>query len=126
MLDHVTIKSADLTRSKAFYDAALAPLGVGRAYEDDEALGYGEGKNVYFWLSRFDAANGSAITGTHVAFAAASRAQVDQFYQAALDAGGKDNGKPGLRPDYGENYYAAFILDPDDHNIEAVCRQAKG
>src|ERR1700722_11789142 len=120
MLDHVTIGVNDIERSKAFYDRALRPLGIERLYaEGDGAAGYGADKKAFFWIGRKSASQ----TGTHVAFTAQDRETVDRFYRAALAAGGHDNGQPGLRPHYHQNYYGAFVLDPDGHNIEAVCHQ---
>jgi catechol 2,3-dioxygenase-like lactoylglutathione lyase family enzyme len=118
MLDHVTLGVSDITRSKAFYDAALRPLGIERLYAEGESFaGYGENSKAFFWIGSRDA----MPTGSHVAFTASGREAVDEFYMAAIKAGGRDNGKPGLRPRYHANYYGAFILDPDGHNIEAVC-----
>ena len=120
MLDHVTIGVSDIERSKRFYDQALRPLGIERLYADGpNAAGYGVAPKAFFWISLREASQ----TGTHVAFAAQDWQTVQQFYQAALQAGGKDNGPPGLRPHYHENYFGAFILDPDGHNIEAVCHR---
>ena len=119
MLDHVTIGVSDLERSKAFYDTALKAIGIERLYsEGAESFGYGADKKAFFWIGL----KPSAITGVHVAFAVEDRAAVDRFYAAAVGAGGRDNGKPGLRPNYHPYYYGAFVLDPDGHNIEAVCR----
>jgi catechol 2,3-dioxygenase-like lactoylglutathione lyase family enzyme len=96
----------------------LAPLGIERLYADGtDAAGYGVRPKAFFWIGSKEASQ----TGSHVAFAAADRNVVDKFYDEALAAGGKDNGRPGLRPNYHENYYGAFVLDPDGHNIEAVC-----
>jgi catechol 2,3-dioxygenase-like lactoylglutathione lyase family enzyme len=107
-----------MARSKAFYDLALQPLGFGRITRDDhEFAGYGVPGKGYFWIGPAK----QAPAGTHVAFAATDRATVDKFYEVAIAAGGRDNGKPGLRPQYQANYYGAFVLDPDGHNIEAVC-----
>ena len=118
MLDHVTLGVTDLDRSRAFYDRALAPLGIERLYADGESYsGNGVRPKAFFWVGR----RAEAVTGTHVAFAAADRATVDAFYEAAISAGGRDNGAPGLRPQYAPTYYGAFVLDPDGHNIEAVC-----
>ncbi len=120
MLDHVTIGITELERSKRFYDQALRPLGIERLYaEKDTFAGYGASRKAFFWIGR----RSEAQTSTHVAFAAQDRETVDRFYQAALAAGGRDNGQPGLRPHYHPDYYGAFVLDPDGHNIEAVCRQ---
>jgi catechol 2,3-dioxygenase-like lactoylglutathione lyase family enzyme len=121
MLDHVTIAVGDLARATAFYDAALRPLGIERLYAEGESFaGYGTGRRAFFWVGQRD----GMITGSHLAFAAPDRATVDMFYRAALAAGGRDNGAPGLRPQYHADYYGAFVLDPDGHNIEAVCRSA--
>ena len=120
MLDHVTIGVTDFTRSASFYDAALTPLGIVRLFGDGTSFaGYGETKRPYFWI----AVRARVETGTHVAFAAPDRATVDAFHRAALAAGGADNGLPGLRPHYHPDYYGAFVLDPDGHNVEAVCRK---
>ena len=123
MLDHVTIGVSDLERSKAFYDKALKAIGIERLYSEAAVFfGYGAHKGAhkkaFFWIGL----KPSAITGVHVAFAVPDRATVDRFYAAAVGAGGRDNGKPGLRPNYHPYYYGAFVLDPDGHNIEAVCR----
>src|SRR5438105_1924399 len=97
MLDHVTIGVSDLERSKAFYDKALKAIGIERLYsEGAEFFGYGAHKKAFFWIGL----KPSAITGVHVAFAVPDRAAVDRFYAAAVGAGGRDNGKPGLRPNY--------------------------
>ena len=123
MLDHVTIGVADLERSRRFYDQALPPFGIERLYADGQTgIGYGAAGKAFFWIGLRNASQ----TGTHVAFTAPDWETVKQFYLKALQAGGKDNGPPGLRPHYHKNYYGAFILNPDGHNIEAVChvRQA--
>jgi len=124
MFDHVGFGVADFQRSTAFYDAALAPLGVRQLYVVPkeftggvDVVGYGATRPM-FWISGQDATRGKL----HVAFAAQTRAQVDAFYEAALKAGGRDNGAPGLRPHYDKDYYGAFVLDPDGFNVEAVCR----
>jgi catechol 2,3-dioxygenase-like lactoylglutathione lyase family enzyme len=118
MLDHVTIGTSDLARAREFYDRALKPLGIDRLYAEGQiAFGYGAAKKAFFWISARDA----VMTGVHVAFAAPDRTTVDAFHAAALAAGGRDNGAPGLRPHYHRHYYGAFVLDPDGHNIEAVC-----
>jgi catechol 2,3-dioxygenase-like lactoylglutathione lyase family enzyme len=119
MLDHVTIGVSDVERSKAFYDLALRPLGIERLYAEAPTFaGYGADRKAFFWIGL----RNTSQTSTHVAFTAKDRETVEQFHLAALAAGGQDNGPPGLRPHYHENYYGAFILDPDGHNIEAVCR----
>jgi catechol 2,3-dioxygenase-like lactoylglutathione lyase family enzyme len=125
MLDHIGFGVSDYARAKSFYERALAPLGIGIVMEvtpeqtgDHSAVGFGSDNKPYFWIAPADVA-----ARLHVAFAANSRAEVDAFYQAALAAGGRDNGAPGLRPHYHPNYYGAFVLDPDGHNIEAVCHR---
>jgi catechol 2,3-dioxygenase-like lactoylglutathione lyase family enzyme len=110
MFDHIGIRVSDIGRATAFYDSALAPLGLVRS----AGGGYGPQGQPAFWLA-VTATGG----GAHIAFAATSRAAVDAFHQAGLAAGGRDNGKPGPRPDYGPGYYAAFLIDPDGNNIEA-------
>jgi catechol 2,3-dioxygenase-like lactoylglutathione lyase family enzyme len=123
MLDHVTIGVSDIERSRSFYDLALRPLGITRLYADGEtAAGYGVAPKAFFWISW----RGLPQTGAHVAFAAQDRAVVDRFYAQAIAAGGKDNGAPGIRPNYHPSYYGAFVLDPDGHNIEAVCQARQG
>jgi catechol 2,3-dioxygenase-like lactoylglutathione lyase family enzyme len=118
MIDHVTIGVSDIERAIAFYDRALRPLGIERLHAEGERFaGYGAGPKAFFWIGLRQAPQ----TGAHVAFAAPDRAAVDRFHAAALAAGGRDNGPPGLRPQYHSNYYGAFVLDPDGHNIEAVC-----
>jgi len=120
MLDHVSLGVSNFERSKKFYDQALRPLGIERLYaEGPTAAGYGADRRAFFWIGQKNASQ----TGSHVAFVAHDRETVDRFHQAALAAGGRDNGQPGLRPNYHEHYYGAFVLDPDGHNIEAVCRK---
>ncbi|MFT4012387.1 MAG: VOC family protein [Paracoccus sp. (in: a-proteobacteria)] len=124
MIDHIGIAVSDLERSRAFYDAALGVLGVGVVLEVTEEmtgghgahLGYGRPGKPEFWIGSGRSAQG----GTHVAFAATDPTAVDAFYRAAMAAGGRDNGAPGLRPEYHAGYYGAFVLDPDGNNIEAV------
>ena len=121
MFDHVSIGVSDIKQAGAFYDAVLKPLDVTRLHDGDTALGYGE-KSAGLWLL---AANrpvkADMESGLHFCFEAKSRGAVDGFYAAALKAGGKDNGKPGVRADYSPNYYAAFVIDPDGYRIEAYC-----
>jgi catechol 2,3-dioxygenase-like lactoylglutathione lyase family enzyme len=118
MLDHVTIGVSDLERSKKFYDRALRPLGITRLYAEGERFaGYGISPKAFFWIGWRNAPQ----TGAHIAFAAQDRAAVDRFHDAAIAAGGIDNGPPGIRQNYHPNYYGAFVLDPDGHNVEAVC-----
>jgi catechol 2,3-dioxygenase-like lactoylglutathione lyase family enzyme len=120
MFDHVKFGASDYAASKAFFLKALAPLGVVFGAEGTPAYGiemYRRDNKVSLIL--FETKEKPAHL--HIAFAADTREQVDAFYRAALDAGGKDNGPPGLRPKYHANYYAAFVIGPDGHNIEAVC-----
>jgi catechol 2,3-dioxygenase-like lactoylglutathione lyase family enzyme len=121
MIDHVSLGVTDLDRSKAFYDAALRPLGYTRIMEFPEGIGYGADQKPAFWIGVPGGATISAGVGTHVAFVAPSRAAVTAFYDAALKAGGRDNGKPGLRPEYHPNYFGAFVIDPSGHHVEACC-----
>jgi catechol 2,3-dioxygenase-like lactoylglutathione lyase family enzyme len=127
MIDHVSLGVADLVLSRAFYDAALAPLGFRRLFDVADASGYGPAlpaplkeQALAFWIGQ---ERGDIGRAGHVCFAAPDRAAVDRFYRAAVDAGGRDNGPPGLRPIYHPNYYAAFVIDPDGHRIEAVRHQ---
>jgi len=118
MLDHVTIGVRDIERSKKFYDRALLPLGITRLYGEGERFaGYGIRPKAFFWIGVRE----TSQTGAHIAFSTKDRAIVDRFYEEAIAAGGRDNGPPGIRPNYHRNYYGAFVLDPDGHNIEAVC-----
>ena len=117
MYDHIGLKVKDLDASLRFYSAALKPLGHVPGAGDDTYAGIGPKGESALWLY---AAGKSAGSGTHVAFRAPDRAAVDQFHKAGLKAGGRDNGAPGLRPDYSPTYYAAFLVDPDGNNVEAV------
>ncbi len=117
MIDHVGISVKNLETSKAFFKAALEPLGYSLKYEWDGGAGLGTEKFTDFWLKSETPVSGPI----HLAFSAKNRKTVDAFYKAAMQAGGRDNGGPGLRPDYHENYYGAFVFDPDGNNIEAVC-----
>jgi catechol 2,3-dioxygenase-like lactoylglutathione lyase family enzyme len=120
MLHHLSFGVLDLAQSVAFYDAVLAPLGFVRVWEDDEAAGYGEqGGGDKLALKLVPQVNIPG-EGFHLAFSASARHQVDRFHAAALQHGGRCNGAPGLRPDYGDSYYAAFVIDPDGYRIEAV------
>ena len=128
MIDHIGFPVSDYARAKAFYDKALAPLGYAIIMEATPeqtesgapACGFGRGTKPDFWIGGEGGLNGVL----HVAIATDSRDKVDAFYKAALAAGGRDNGAPGLRPHYHPNYYGAFVRDPDGHNIEAVCHKA--
>jgi len=118
MFDHVGITVRDVARSRAFYAAALAPLGIRELMEFEDGVAFGRDQ-PQFWIMRGDPAQPSPRT--HVAFAATGRLEVDTFHRAALAAGGVDHGAPGLRTDYSPSYYASFLLDPDGNNVEAVC-----
>jgi len=126
MIDHIGVGVSDFGASKAFYRQALGAIGYQLVLEVGAALtgsvdfaGFGVPPKPDFWIS----SGGANVPPIHVAFRVERRAQVDAFYRAALAAGGRDNGAPGLRPHYHPNYYGAFVLDPDGHNIEAVCHQ---
>jgi catechol 2,3-dioxygenase-like lactoylglutathione lyase family enzyme len=123
MLDHIGFSVLDIVRSKQFYSAALAPLSITVVMEvtaeqtgKDAHVGFGLNGKPFFWIGT----GAKPSTRVHVAFTAASRAQVESFYKAALAAGGRDNGPPGIRAHYHPNYYGAFVLDPDGNNIEVV------
>ncbi|MFT3761134.1 MAG: VOC family protein [Pseudoxanthomonas sp.] len=121
MFDHVSIGVRDASAAKRFYDAALAPLGYACLGEGDGWLGYGR-DHVALWINRSARpVPADADSGLHFCFAAPSRAGVDAFHAAALANGGRDNGAPGLRADYGADYYAAFVVDPDGYRLEAYC-----
>ena len=124
MIDHIGFPVSDYARAKTFYTEALAPLGYGLimevAQEDrpgEDAAGFGANGKPDFWIG----GEGALNKPVHIAIEAKDRATVDAFYKAALGAGGRDNGAPGIRAHYHPNYYGAFVLDPDGHNIEAVC-----
>jgi predicted lactoylglutathione lyase len=128
MFDHVGIPVSDLTKAKSFYMNVLKPLGFGLIIEvasketgGDSHAGFGAGKRPQFWIG-----TGAPLKGrAHFAFEAKSREAVRSFYDAAIKAGGRDNGAPGLRPHYHENYFGAFVIDPDGHFLEAVCHLAE-
>jgi catechol 2,3-dioxygenase-like lactoylglutathione lyase family enzyme len=127
MIDHVGFAVTNLHASKTFYEAALAPLGIAilmtatpeQTEAGGTAIGFGKDDKPSFWIGD----NERVGEGTHIAFTADARDQVDAFYQGAMAAGGRDNGAPGIRAHYHPNYYAAFVLDPDGMNIEAVCHR---
>jgi catechol 2,3-dioxygenase-like lactoylglutathione lyase family enzyme len=119
MFDHLGIGVSNLRESKSFYVKALQPLGVTVAMEGPYGVGLGRKGKPSLWLSE----SSDKPAHLHIAFAAQTRAEVDAFHAAALAAGAKDNGPPGLRPHYHANYYGAFVIGPDGHNIEAVCHQ---
>ena len=125
MFDHIGVVVSDFAKSKAFYAQALAPIGHSRVVEImvdgglKPSAGFCHEDGSDLWISQ-----GEPTRPLHIAFRVSSRAAVDAFHAAALAAGGEDNGKPGLRPQYHPNYYGAYVLDPDGHNIEAVCHDA--
>lgn len=121
MLDHVSIGVSDIPRAGRFYDAVLEPLGYRRLSDGDTSLGYGA-EVVQLWLgATATPVKPDKDSGLHFCFAAPDRKSVDAFHAAALKSGGTDNGKPGVRADYGPTYYAAFVVDPDGYRIEAYC-----
>ncbi|WP_341197145.1 VOC family protein [Hyphomonas chukchiensis] len=123
MIDHLSINVASFERSRDFYDRALGPIGAAMVMMKPEeaggppSCGYGRGNKPSFWITQ----SSSPHSGLHIAFVADKRAGVDAFHRQALEAGGRDNGAPGLRAHYHPNYYAAFVFDPDGNNVEAVC-----
>lgn len=119
MIDHIGLRVDDLAAAAHFYDAVFAVLRYGRTYADPDLVGYGSSDRSFLWLHRTEAAQ-SAV---HIAFAASDHTEVEAFHAAGLSAGGRDNGAPGLRPDYGPSYYAAFLLDPAGNNVEVVCTE---
>lgn len=127
MIDHIGLSVSDLSAARSFYTAALAPLGITVQLEVTEEmtgghgahLGLGTEGNPFFWIGT----GRPASNGVHIAFSAPDRATVEAFYKAALAAGGRDNGAPGLRPQYHAGYFGAFVLDPDGTNVEAVCHE---
>lgn len=133
MIDHMGISPAEIEDARQFYDAALKPLGIVKVMEVTpeqtggyHGIGYGTSRKPFFWLSsdsRRASAEGQRGTGIHIAFQAESRAAVEAFYRAAMAQGGRDNGPPGIRPHYHAAYYAAFVIDADGVNVEAVCQK---
>jgi catechol 2,3-dioxygenase-like lactoylglutathione lyase family enzyme len=119
-IDHIGLDVSDYERSKAFYERALAPLGLKLLMEPVPEVGGFGGDFPFFWIGKRDR---GPQTGVHVAFTAKDRQMVDAFHAAALAAGGADNGRPGVREIYHPNYYGAFVLDPDGNNVEAVCHK---
>ena len=120
MFDHVMLRVKNLDKAKRFYAESLGPLGYKVLYDSESAIGLGDGKEPTVWIAQ----EKPVTAAMHVAFTSPDRKKVDAFHAAALAAGGRDNGKPGPRPDYGPTYYAAFAFDPDGNNVEAVCRKA--
>ena len=121
MFDHISIGTRDIAKARRFYDRALAPLGIKRQSDGETSLGYGR-TGIALWIGATERpVPADAASGLHFCFSAAKPAEVDEFHAAALAAGGKDNGKPGFRADYGAGYYAAFVIDPDGYRLEAYC-----
>jgi catechol 2,3-dioxygenase-like lactoylglutathione lyase family enzyme len=119
MIDHISLRTRQFGAMTAFYEKALAPLGYGKLVTFEDAAGFGKDGKPALWIG----ASGQAPSSVHLAVTCNERPAVDAFHAAAIKAGGKDNGAPGLR-DYAPNYYAAFVIDPDGNNLEAVCRKA--
>ena len=125
MIDHVSIGVRDLRRTRRFYDAALKPLGYRCLSDGEHSLGYGR-EGIALWISVVARpVPPDDASGLHFCFAAPTRKSVDAFHAAALDAGGRDNGKPGVRADYGAGYYAGFVVDPDGYRLEAYCGRSE-
>ena len=119
MIDHINLPVSDIERSKRFFREALSPLGYELLMEHPiSGAGFGQAGKPDFWIKQ-----GMISSAVHVAFASPDRVAVDAFHDAAIAAGGRDNGPPGLRPEYHSTYYGAFVLDPDGNNIEAVCHR---
>jgi catechol 2,3-dioxygenase-like lactoylglutathione lyase family enzyme len=116
MIAHASLPVSNYQKSKKFYTKVLSPLGYTQNMEYGEAAGFNDGKNTDFWISK----NKGGVIPSHIAFEAKDKREVDQFYKTALGAGAKDNGGPGYRKEYWPGYYAAFVFDPDGHNIEVV------
>ncbi len=119
MIDHVVLNVSDLKASRAFYEKALEPLGMDLLGDYQGYIGFGKDRVAFFWLT----ARKETSQNVHVAFGCDERLTVDAFYEAAMAAGGEDNGGPGVREIYHADYYGAFVLDPDGNNIEAVCHK---
>lgn len=125
MINHVSIGARDLARTKRFYDAALEPLGYKCLSQGPSSLGYGRDA-VAFWIGATERpVPPDDKSGLHICFTAPTRKSVDAFHAAALRSGGRDHGGPGVRADYGADYYAAFVVDPDGYRIEAYCGQSE-
>ncbi len=125
MIDHVSVGVKDIAAARRFYDAALAPLGYKCLSAGKEALGYGADSPHLWILSVKRPVPADEGSGLHFCLEAPSRAGVNAFHAAALKAGGRDNGKPGIRADYGDNYYAAFVVDPEGYRLEAYCGRSE-
>jgi catechol 2,3-dioxygenase-like lactoylglutathione lyase family enzyme len=123
MIDHVSIGVRDIAKTKCFYDSVLIPLGYKCLSESEDSLGYGS-DTVAFWIGKTERPlPADEKSGLHFCFRAPTRKGVDGFHAAALAAGGRDNGKPGVRAEYGADYYAAFVIDPNGYRIEAYCNR---
>lgn len=118
MLDHIGLRTSRMKAMTDFYEAVLAPLGYSKQKDYGVAASFGRDGEHPLWIGE-----GSTASSVHLAITAARRADVDAFHAAAMAHGGTDNGPPGLRPEYHENYYGAFVLDPDGNNLEAVCHK---
>ena len=125
MIDHISIGVRDVATAKAFYDAVLEPLGYSCLSASEDSLGYGKARAAFWLYASASPVPPNPHSGLHFCFVAPTRASVDAFHRAALGHGGHDNGKPGLRADYGENYYAAFVVDPEGYRIEAYCNKTR-
>lgn len=123
MFDHISIGVRDIQAARRFYDAALGPLGYRCLSVGDSSLGYGDAAVALWILASEQPVPADPRSGLHFCFRAPSRSAVDAFHAAGLAVGGRDNGKPGLRPDYGETYYAAYVVDLDGYRVEAYCAQ---
>lgn len=125
MIDHLSIEVSDISRTRKFYDAVLDALAYARLYEDEGSLGYGKDQ-IRLWTNVAEKPiKPDMDSGLHFCLAAPTAESVDAFHKAALAAGGRDNGKPGLREGYGAGYYAAFVIDPDGYRLEACCNRAR-
>ncbi|MGH7153850.1 MAG: VOC family protein [Acetobacteraceae bacterium] len=124
MLDHVSIGVRNIAASRRFYDAALAPLGYTCLHPGETSAGYGAGQAAYWLMATEHPVPADDRSGLHVCFSAPSRSAVDAFHRSGLAAGGRDNGAPGVRPEYDATYYAAFVIDPDGYRIEAYTNAA--
>lgn len=125
MINHISIGVSDIARAKGFYDAALKPLGYRCTSAGEDSLGYGNDEATALWVLKVPSpVTDNDGSGLHLCLDAPTRKSVDAFHKAGLRAGGRDNGKPGLRASYGPNYYAAFVVDPDGYRLEAYCSAA--
>ncbi len=121
MFDHVAIRTRDLDKSVKFYEKALAPLGFKKSVSFDGGAGFGKHESPSFWIVRMEE---TPTTAAHFAFSCSSRPEVERFYREAMLAGGQDNGPPEIQEEYGPTYFAAFVLDPNGNNVEAVFHES--